>query len=43
VWAGDRRYVAAPRDLALIVAERALSVVRRGDDGTWRYVIAVVS
>lgn len=49
LWDGDRSYVADPRrvvavrDLALIVAERTSSVVRRGHDGTWRYVIAVVS
>lgn len=49
LWEGDRTYVAAPpsvvqtRDLALIVAERAISVVRRGRDGTWRYIIAAVS
>lgn len=49
LWAGDRSYVADPlrvvqaRDLALIVAERAVSVVRRERDGTWRYVIAAVS
>lgn len=49
LWEGDRAYVADPRrvvqarDLALIVAERAISVVRRDRDGTWRYVIAAVS
>jgi len=49
LWDGDRTYVADARrvvqagDLALIIAERAISVVRRGHDGTWRYVIAVVS
>ena len=49
LWAGDRSYVAEPqrvvqaRDLALIVAERAVSVVRRERDGTWRYIIAAVS
>ena len=49
LWGGGPSYVADPRrvvaarDFALIVAERAISVVRRGCDGTWRYVIAVVS
>jgi len=42
-YVADPRRVVAARDLALIVAERAISVVRRGCDGTWRYVIAVVS
>lgn len=49
LWGDDRPYVADPRrvvqarDLALIVAERAISVVHRGRAGTWRYVIATVS
>ena len=44
-WAGDRTYVADPRrvlqarDLALIVAEAGINVVRRGHDGAWRYAI----
>jgi hypothetical protein len=49
LWPGDPPYVADPRrivqarDLALIVAEQAISVARRGCDGSWRYVIAIVS
>lgn len=44
-WEGDHTYVADPkrvmqaRDLALIVSERGINVVRRGSDGTWRYAI----
>lgn len=47
LWADGRLYVAAPlrvvqaRDIALVVAERAINVVRRGSDGAWRYVIAL--
>jgi ketosteroid isomerase-like protein len=47
LWDDDRLYLAAPlrvvqaRDLALVVAERAINVVRRGSDGAWRYVIAL--
>jgi hypothetical protein len=48
-WEGDRTYVADPRrvmqarDIALIVAEQGINVVRRGDDGAWRYVIVRLS
>jgi ketosteroid isomerase-like protein len=46
---GDRTYVAdlrrvvQARDTALIVAGRAINVVRRGTDGHWRYAIALLS
>lgn len=46
-WADGRTYVADPRrviqarDIALIVTERSINVVRRGGDGTWRYAIAL--
>ena len=49
LWEGERTYVADPHrvvqasDLALIVAERSISVVRRDREGDWRYVIAAVS
>ena len=49
LWAGDRTYVADPRrvvqarDLALVVAEQAINVVRRGRDGAWRYAIVLLS
>ena len=44
-WEGGHTYVADPhcviqaRDIALIISERGLSVVRRGNDGAWRYAI----
>jgi ketosteroid isomerase-like protein len=46
---GDRTYVAEPRrvlqarDTALVVADRAINVARRGSDGAWRYAIALLS
>jgi hypothetical protein len=49
LWEGGRTYVADPRrvvqarDTALVLADRAINVVRRGSDGTWRYAIAVLS
>lgn len=49
LWAGERSFVADPRrvlqagDIALIVAERTINVMRREQDGTWRYAIAAVS
>jgi hypothetical protein len=48
VWEGGRSYVADPRgvlqarDIALVVAERGINVVRRGGDGAWRYAIALL-
>ena len=47
--AADRTYVAAPRrvvqarDIALVLADRAISVVRRERDGAWVYAIALLS
>ena len=44
IWA-DETYLAnvgrvlQARDLALILTSRGVNVVRRGDDGSWRYVI----
>lgn len=44
-WAGGQTYVANPqyvmqaRDIALIVCEWGINVVRRSSDGTWRYAI----
>jgi len=49
LWAGDRTYVAEPRrvvqarDTALVLADRAINVLRRGSDGAWRYAIALLS
>jgi hypothetical protein len=44
-WEGSRSYVAEPqavvqaRDIALIVGERGINVLRRDRDGIWRYAI----
>jgi hypothetical protein len=44
-WEGDHTYVAdlrhviQARDIALVVAEQSINVVRRGHDGAWRFVI----
>ena len=49
LWTGERTYVADPRrvvqarDLALVVAEQAMHVVRRQGDGTWQYAISLLS
>ncbi|MGH2451435.1 MAG: DUF4440 domain-containing protein [Candidatus Limnocylindria bacterium] len=49
MWERDRTYVADPRrvfqarDTALVVAERGVSVPRRGSDGAWRYAISLLS
>jgi ketosteroid isomerase-like protein len=49
LWDGDRTYLAAPRrvvqarDTALVLADGAVNVVRRGGDGAWRYTIALLS
>jgi hypothetical protein len=49
LWALGRTHLAEParvlqaRDTALVVADRGISVVRRGADGAWRYAIAVLS
>jgi hypothetical protein len=48
LWALDATYLAQPRhivqarEIALVVAERAISVVRRTGDGGWRYAIALL-
>lgn len=48
-WHGSRSYVADPqqvlqaRDIALIVTDQGINVMRRGHDGAWRYVIALLS
>lgn len=49
LWDGERAYVADPqrvlqaRDLALVVAERGITVMRRGSDDAWRYAIALLT
>jgi hypothetical protein len=48
LWDLDRRYLAEPRrilqvrDTALVLADHAINVVRRGDDGFWRYAISLL-
>jgi hypothetical protein len=48
-WDSDHTYVADPRrviqarDIALIIAERAINVAHRGPDGAWRYAIVLLS
>lgn len=39
--AGPRRVLQA-RDTALVLAERSINVVRRNDDGGWRYAISLL-
>ena len=49
LWQSDRTYVAEPRrvlqarDVALVLADRGVSVARRGSDGAWRYAVALLS
>jgi hypothetical protein len=48
LWEAQRLYLADPRrvlqvrDTALVLAGRAINVVRRGDDGSWRYAISLL-
>jgi len=48
MWDLERSYLADPRrvlqvrDTALVRAGRAINVVRRGDDGSWRYAISLL-
>jgi hypothetical protein len=48
LWDSDRRYLADPRrvlqvrDTALVLAGHAINVVRRTDDGSWRYAISLL-
>jgi hypothetical protein len=49
LWEADRTYLAAPRqvvqarDLALVLADGAINVARRGSDGGWAYAIALLA
>ena len=49
IWAHEPTYLADPhrlvqaRDTALVVARRAINVVRRGSDGRWRYAISLMA
>jgi hypothetical protein len=48
LWDSQRRYLADPRrvlqvrDTALVLADRAINVARRTDDGSWRYAISLL-
>jgi hypothetical protein len=48
LWDSQRLYGADPRrilqvrDTALVLAGRTISVVRRTDDGSWRYAISLL-
>jgi hypothetical protein len=37
------RRVLQSRDTALVIADRALNVTRRGRDGSWRYAISLLN
>lgn len=49
MWRNDLTYLADPRrivqarDTALVVAGGGISVVHRGGDGAWRYLISLLS
>jgi Domain of unknown function (DUF4440) len=49
LWSRNLTYVADPwrvvqaHDLALVLAQQGMSVVRRGADGTWRYAISLLA
>lgn len=49
IWGREPTYVADPqrvlqaRDTALVVAQRAINVVRRDPGGTWRYAISLLT
>jgi hypothetical protein len=48
LWEAQRGYLADPRrvlqvrDTALVLADRAINVARRADDGSWRYAISLL-
>jgi hypothetical protein len=48
LWESERSYLADPRrvlqvrDTALVLAGRATNVIRRADDGSWRYAISLL-
>jgi hypothetical protein len=48
LWDSQRSYLADPRrvlqvrDTALVLAGHAINVVRRTDDGSWRYAISLL-
>jgi len=42
VLAADPRRILQVRDTALVLAGRTISVVRRTEDGSWRYAISLL-
>lgn len=42
LYLADPRRVLQVRDTALVLAGSAINVVRRGDDGSWRYAISLL-
>jgi hypothetical protein len=42
IYLADPRRVLQARDAALVLGGGAISVVRRGGDGSWRYAIAIL-
>ena len=48
MWRRDRMYLADPgrvlqvHDTALVLARGGINVVRRGEDGAWRYAISLL-
>ena len=49
MWEREQTYFAAPlrvlqaHETTLVVAERAINVLRRGSDGRWRYAISLLN
>jgi hypothetical protein len=41
-YVAEARHVLQARETALVVAERAVNVMRRGPDGRWRYAISLL-
>jgi hypothetical protein len=41
-YVADPRSIVQARNTTLVVAERAINVMRRGSDGGWRYVISLI-
>lgn len=42
LYLADPRRVLQVHDTALVLAGRAINVIRRGDDGSWRYAISLL-
>jgi hypothetical protein len=42
-YIADPRRVLQSREVTLVIAERAVNVMRRGGDGRWRYAISLLN